>query len=152
MKTMLIAGATAFILICGGLVFTSAAARTTPADKCLQFNQLNARATLTLVSSSLKPDGTWIVVEAGADKMRSSAVCSFNAAGEVDPLGTDIAWISSLQDNVIACLNRSNANWDAQQGKYKPKQEDCGEAAVSRRSGWLRLFNDGDLARAFGKK
>ncbi len=92
------------------------------------------------------------MVEAGANKMRSSAVCKFNAEGDVDPLGTDIAWLSSLMDKVVSCLERSTANWDEQRGQYKRKQEDCGEAAVSRRSGWLRLFNDGDLERAFGKK
>lgn len=92
------------------------------------------------------------MVEAGADRMRSSAVCKFNAASEVDPLGTDIAWLSNLQDNVIACLKRNNDKWDAKQARYKQKTEDCGEEAVSRRSGWLRLFNDGDLEHAFGKK
>lgn len=151
MKTMLIAGATAFILLCGCLLLASAASAT-PAKKCLQFNQLKARATLTLVSSSQNMDRTWILVEAGDHGMRSSAVCSFTASGEVDPLGTDIAWLSSLQDNVIACLERNNDNWNAQLVRSRQKPEDCGEAAVSRRSGWLRLFNDGDLERTFGKQ
>lgn len=148
---MLIGGAAALVFICGGL-FLAATAGAKPAEKCIQFHQATANATINLVNSELKGDALWIVAEAGADRMRLTAVCKFGADGEVDSLGTDIAWLSSLMDGVTSCLSRSSANWDAHQMRYTQPQEDCGEAAVSKRSRWLRHFRDGDLERAFGKK
>jgi hypothetical protein len=123
-----------------------------PETRCLDFYQDQVGATLKLVSSERAATSTWITVAGGPDGIRSTAVCQFDSDGKVDPVGTDLAWITKLTDESIACLDRNSRLWNAGQMKYEGRTQDCGEEAISRRSRWLRIFNDGDMSATFGRR
>ena len=67
-------------------------------------------------------------------------------------MGTDLAWITKLTDETIACLEKNSKLWIETEGKFAGRTQDCGEEAISRRSQWLRIFNDGDLSATFGRR
>jgi hypothetical protein len=123
-----------------------------PENRCLEFYQEKVGASLKLVSSERVGASTWITVAGGLDEIRSTAVCRFHSDGKVDSMGTDIAWITKLTDESAACLDRNIKLWNARELRYDGSTQDCGEEAISRRSRWLRIFNDGDLSVVFGRR
>lgn len=123
-----------------------------PENRCLEFYQEKVGATLKLVSSERVGASTWITVAGGPDEVRSTAVCQFHSDGKVDSLGTDLAWITKLTDESVACLDKNNSLWNAKEMKFEGRTQDCGEEAISRRGRWLRIFNDGDLSATFGRR
>lgn len=123
---------------------------TSPADQCLRYYKAQTGQQLTLESSEQREGATWITVSrAGGDT--ASAVCSFRANGEVDPIATDLAWLTRLMREVKTCLDGNIKRWDAGNMRFTGTPDNCGERAVAARAGLIRSFNDGELERQFGR-
>ena len=123
-----------------------------PEDRCLKFYQEKVGTSLKLVSSERVGQNIWITVAGGPDETRSKGVCEFDSNGNVNSLGTDVAWITKLVEETSVCLDRNIKLWNDKEAKFEGRTNDCGEEAISRRSRWLRVFNDGDLSATFSRR
>lgn len=144
------AGAVAAAIVIASFTWFVLANR--PANLCLNFYQEKVGANLKLVSSERVGPSTWITVSGGPDETRSKAVCEFGSDGKVNAMGTDMAWITKLMNEMSICLDRNNKLWNEREAKFEGRTQNCGEEAISRRGRWVRIFNDGDLSATFGRQ